>query len=119
MKLGIEKKTNKAKIQKIRINKTNSEGNNPLMKEEYDGNIFKEGLNLLYNLKGPKECKNLLKQILFILYQLIKYLAFCLLLVESNQRKLQVNFSYIMPETQGTGFVTIFKGENKFLPNEI
>ena len=119
MKLGIEKKTNKAKIQRIRINKTNSEGNNPLMKEEYDGNSFKEGLNLLYNLKGPKECKNLLKQIPPILYQLIKYLTFCLLLVESNQRKLQVNFSYIMLKTQGTGNVTIFKGENKFLPNEI
>jgi len=119
MKLGIEKKTNKAKIKRIRINKTNSEGNNPFLKEEYDGNGFKEGLNLLYNLKGPKECKNLLKQILFILYQLIKYLAFCLLLVESNQRKLQVNFSYILLKTQGTGFVTIFNGENKFLPNEI
>ena len=63
MKLRTEKITNKAEIQKIRINKTNSEGNNPLKKEKYNGIGPNKGLNLSYKLKGPKKSKRILNYI--------------------------------------------------------
>ena len=51
MKLRKEKMTKKERIQRIRINQTNSEGNNTLLNEEYDGNVSNKSLNLLYKLK--------------------------------------------------------------------
>ena len=108
MKLRTEKMTNKTDIQKIRINKTNSEENNPLKKEKYNGNGANKGLNLSYKLKGPKKSKRILKEILFILYQLIKYLAFSFLFVKSHQKPRPRNFFYVILKTQETGWINIF-----------
>ena len=119
MKLRTEKMTNKTDIQKIRINKTNSEENNPLKKEKYNGNGANKGLNLSYKLKGPKKSKRILKEILFILYQLIKYLAFSFLFVKSHQKPRPRNFFYVILKTQGTGWINIFDGSFRILPNRI
>ena len=74
---------------------------------------FRENRKIPNPKRNLKEHKKIMTKILFVSYIIITHIAFSIIVVECNQRKLQMRYSYIKLKTYGTGNIRII-GEKDF-----
>ena len=87
-----------------------------LIKKESNRNAIYKNKIIKINLKEQNEYNKLIKN--KVLFYILLYLLFFIFSVEWHQRKLQMEYSYIILKTKGKGLIRIF-GNNGLLPNDM
>ena len=108
-------------LQGIREDPSFSKGNKYLLKNTKDICDNRDDINIINNLKAPKEHKDKwLKILIIIFYISLVYLIFSSLVVKCDDRQIEMGESFIILKTKGKGDISILSsGYSGEKPNEI